>query len=369
MNVQSPTPQSSDLVVVSTLVPADVFGPGGVDAIIKKLTDTVRAVPTDISTATGRKAVASLAYKVARSKTALDEMGKTLAADWKAKANAIDAERRTIRDRLDALGDEVRKPLTDWENAEKDRVEAHEAALLAIPENSLYGARETGAEVRARLEYLTNYPTRDWQEFAERAKATLATEIARTRDILATVEKREAEAAELERLRAEQIAREQAERDARIAAEAAEKARLEAEAKARVEAESAERAAREEQARVEREREKAERAACEAEERARRAETEAAEAARRAEAARIAAAEKAERDRAAAIEAERQRVAREQEAASAATARREADKKHRAAINNTARDALVAAGLTAEQATLAVTAIAKGSVPNIKISY
>lgn len=359
----------AELVPLATLVPAEVFAPGGVEAILAKIEQSARATVTDISTVAGRKALASVAHKIARSKTALDDMGKTLVAEWKQRAGVVDAERRTVRERLDALKDEVRKPLTDWEDAEKARVEAHEAALAAIPESSMYGARETAAEVKARLDYLLDYPDRDWQEFDARAEAVLASEISRTREILATVERREAERAELDRLRAEQVAREQRDRDERIAREAAERARQEAEAKAAAEREAAERAARAEQERVERERQAAEQAAREAEERAARAEAERIAAAEKAEGDRIAAMLKAEREKDAAIYAERERVAQEKAAADAETARREADKKHRGKINAAACDALVEVGLDPALAELVVTAIARGEIPNVKISY
>lgn len=415
MNIQTPQ-ASTELVVVSALVPTEVFAPGGVEAIIKSVTDKVRAIETDISTLAGRKAISSLAYKVARSKTALDEMGKTLVANLKAQTNAIDAERRTIRERLDALQDEVRKPLTDWEDADKARVAAHELALEGILEHPQWGLTETAADIRKRLQYLENYPARDWQEFAARAAKTLEAEVARTKSLLAAAQEREAEQAEAERLRREQVEREQRERDARIAREATERAEQQArEAAARaaalaeqerqqVEAAAAEaaRLAREATERAEREKAQAEeraaraeadriaseeRARLQAEEAARQAEAarvaaaeqaerdrvaarqQAEHAARQAEAARIAAAEQAERDRAAAIEAERKRVADQQASEAAAAAKREANKRHQAKINGAARDALVATGLTVEHAVVAVMAIARGDVPNVKISY
>src|SRR5690348_15385756 len=104
---------------ISTLTPATVFAPGGMEGIISKLEAEVRAIDRDISTPEGREAVKSLAYKVARSKTALDEMGKELVAGIKKQAGAIDADRKLARDRLDALKEEVRGPLTAWEEAEK----------------------------------------------------------------------------------------------------------------------------------------------------------------------------------------------------------------------------------------------------------
>lgn len=353
----------NDLAVIKVLTPAIVFAPGGVEDVLSKIFAEVRSVKTDISTPAGRQAVASLAYKVARSKTFLDEMGKELVTEWKSKANAVDAERRTLRDRLDALKDEVRKPLTDWENADKLRIEGHERALAEIGELTAFASSEpTAAECAGRLTALASRPPRDWQEFAARADSALALAKASLAQSLSMAEKREADRAELERLRREQVEREQKERDAKIAAEAAERARKAAEAEAAAKAASAAEAARKEQERVERER-------AEAEARAQRAEADRKAAIAKAEADAKAAAEAAERDRTAAVEAERKRVADAEAAAKAAQAKREANKKHQAKINGEARDAIAALGLSAEHATAVVTAIAKGEVPHIRIAY
>lgn len=381
LNIQTPLQTASnELAIMKVLTPAVVFAPGGVDEVIGKIKAEVQTIVADISTAAGRQTIASTAYKIARSKTALDKMGKDLGESHHKAWKAITTERSRIATELDALKDEFRKPLTDWENAEKDRVAGHEAALAAIVEAPGYGQTETAAELRERMDLLLDYPERDWQEFSDRALATIEAEVDRTRKLLAAAVMREAERAELERLRREQAEREQRERDEQIAREAAERARIEAERLAREEAARVAAAAELERLRVERERAQAEQAAREAEERAAQAERDriASEersrqqveaAARQAEEARIAAAEQAERDRVAAVDAERRRVAAEQAAAAAEAARREANKRHNAKINNAARDALVAAGLAAEQATIAVTAIAQGNVPNVKISY
>jgi len=338
------------LVTIETLTPAVVFAPGGVDAIISKLEADVRAVGTDISTEAGRKAVASLAYKVARSKTALDDMGKQLVADLKAQTGKIDAERRVIRDRLDALRDEVRKPLDDFEQAEKSRVEAHEAAIAAMTQ-LLHTPAVGSDDVSRYLDELSRIAQRDWQEFSTRATATADEVRNRLNQTLADMTKREQEAAELARLRAEQVAREQAEREARIAAEAAERAKADAEAAAKREAEQVASRAAAEQARVERER------------------AEAVARAERAEAEKKAAAEKAERDRLAAVEAERKRVADAAAKEAADKARREKDKAHRAKLNNEALAALTALGIEADLGKAVIAAIARGEVPHISIEY
>lgn len=360
MNVHSP--KGNDLAVMEILTPAIVFAPGGIDEVLGKIKAEVSSVVADISTDAGRKAVASTAYKIARSKTALDKMGKDLGESHHKAWKAITTERSRIATELDALKDEFRKPLTDWENAEKDRVTGHEDALNSIALLMMFNQEPTANEVALRIADLGSIARRDWQEFSKRAEDAVGGAGKSLAAKLAAVEKREAEAAELARLRQEQIERERRERDERIAREAAERARADAEEKAARAQALADAKAREEMARVsaiaENERLRAEREKLAAERTAREAVTRAEKAAAR-----------AKEDAEAAVQNERLRVEREKAAAEREAARREADKKHRGAINVAARDALVKAGLTEEQAVCAVGAIARGEVPNVKISY
>src|SRR5262249_26606591 len=121
-----------DLIPYEDLTPAQVFADNGADALLDKIEKDARSLVMDISTEQGRKDCASAAYKIARSKTFLDDMGKNLVAEWKAKASKVDAERKKIRDRLDTLKDEIRKPLTDFENSETARIEEHEKQIATI---------------------------------------------------------------------------------------------------------------------------------------------------------------------------------------------------------------------------------------------
>ena len=73
----------------------------------------------------GRDEIKSLAYKIARSKTTLDNIGKEHVAEIKAKAKAIDNLRAEMRDDLDALKHEIRAPLDEWE-AEQERIIAEQ---------------------------------------------------------------------------------------------------------------------------------------------------------------------------------------------------------------------------------------------------
>ncbi|MEG1281230.1 MAG: hypothetical protein RSD57_12355, partial [Comamonas sp.] len=83
----------------------------------------------------------------------------------------------------------------------------------------------------------------------------------------------------------------------------------------------------------------------------------------------------AERKAAAAVEEEQRRVAAQAAAEAAEAKRRERDKAHKAhkahkaSINRAALEAFVAGGMTEECAKLAVTLIAKKSIPAVSIAY
>lgn len=331
-------------ILPALLDPSVVFGNGGVSAVLDDITARVRAIDTDISTLDGRKAVASLAFKIARSKTALDSMGANLVADWKAQAKVVDLDRRRIRDTLDELKAEVRQPLTEWELTDARRIMAHEQVLAEIIALSTFPQPEPSTSaIKARLGSLLGDEAtdwRDWQEFTKRATDARAVAICDLRALLLATETREAERAELARLRAEQVARKQRERDDNLRAEAAETARLEAEAKAALAtgllAEQMER------------------------ERSRLVRLQ-----RAAETAQLA----AQADAAFAVAAERKQVKDVADNVAAETAKRETDKAHRATIYSEIRAALEMLGITPHAAFEAVNAIAAGKVPHVKIEY
>jgi hypothetical protein len=341
--------------------------PEQMDAILARIESEARSHAPDLSTSTGRKAIASVAAKVARSKTALDDAGKALNESARAQINAVDAERRKLRDRLDALKDEVRKPLTDWEVAEearvstlKARVERVRLAHEMLPPD--YTAEQAAALV-ARVEAIAIDDT--WAEFTTEAARYKDQALATLRMMLADATKRETEAAELARLREEAAARAEADRQreeaeraeaARVAAEKAEAGRLarikaEAEAQAKAEAERAVRAAQEAA-------EKAEREAIEREA-AIRAEADAAAA----KAARDLVEAQAATERAAQVE--RDRIAAQAKAEADARAKREADQAHRDGIQQAICEALIA--LPACSPAHVADALMRGLIPHVQV--
>lgn len=340
-----------ELIVVPAETALTVFTEeGAIDPYLAKIRAEIDAFVPDVSTKKGRDEIASMAYKVARSKTYLDGVGKDLVDKLKELPKKVDASRKAVRDTLDAWKDEVRKPLTDWENAEAARVANHRAAVEA-----LRAAPVSGASSDSILELINAVKAvvvdATWEEFEADAHRVKAATLETYQIAYEGRKAYEAEQAELERLRAEAAAREQAEREARIAREAEERAKAQAEAALQAEREAAARREAEAKAAAERrelelklQAEKAEREKLEAEQRAANAAKEA--------------------------EARLRREADEKAAKEAADlAAREADKSHRAAINRAAVAALVRGGLSEDQAKAAVTMIAKGEVPNISISY
>ncbi|MGS3247042.1 hypothetical protein ACB381_20770 [Klebsiella michiganensis] len=329
-----------DLVVIEKKNAMAVFTNNDqLDPLIEAIEKEARSLVPDVTTKKGRDAIASMAHKVARSKTYIDNAGKDLVAELKALPKQIDESRRVARERLDALKDEVRRPLTEWEE-EQARIAAEKAAEEE--------RQRIEAEQKAALEAL-------------RKQVEVDHEMALLMNDAFDREQAEKKAeAERQRIAREEEIKRQAEEKAKREAE--EKHRAEMEASARREAE--ERAAKE------------------------RAERERIEAQQRAERDRIAAEQKAEADKQAAIDAERRkaqeeadRIRREAEQREQARlaeekrkadeqARREADVKHRKFVGTEIVKALLAnTTLTRDQAIEVLTAIKDGNIPHTGISY
>lgn len=358
----------SQLVAIEQLTPLQIFSNNGLDPLLEQIEKEARSFVLDISTEKGRKEVTSLAYKIAQSKTALDKMGKDLVAGWKEQAKKVDVERARAWDRLEALQKEIRQPLTDWENKEKERVAGHEAAVAELEALGALPVNCPASEIQARLDKLAG-DTRDWEEFCVRADSAKKAVLATLTASLDARRKYEAEQAELERLRREEAERKQREHEERLKAEAAAKAKAEAEAMAKVEAEAlAAKVEAEKRAAAERE-EAIRREKVEAEERARKAEEARLAAIRKAQVDQRAAEEKAKRDAELAAQRERDRIEAEKKAEAEAAAKREADKKHRAKVNRESLTALVEAGVAEDVGRVVIEAIAKKLVPHVTIQY
>lgn len=381
---------STEIALIDIPNPLQVFStPKGLDAIIDKIEKEVKSIDRDISTAKGRYNIRSVAAKLAKSKTALDKMGKDLTESQRAQIAAVNAERSRAWDRMEALQAEIRKPLTDWEDAEKDRVKGHEDALLHITQMAQFSDTPSTADIEARIVYFSHLAPRNWQEFETRYNDAVKTLSGALEVRLTASKKQDAERAELERLRKEEVERKQKEHEELIAREAAEKAKAESEAKAKAEAEALAAKVKAEQEKAEqgmlriiREKEESEAKAKKAEEdriaAIKTAETDAEmeklAAEERAKLAKI----QADKDVEAAAQLERDKIAAEKKAEADALGKREADNAHKGKIHNEILQGIMLAmggehsGNDAEAKAIAkdiVKAIAKGEIPHVRIQY
>ncbi|HEL4076758.1 TPA: hypothetical protein UM230_002418 [Klebsiella pneumoniae] len=318
-----------DLVVIEKNNAMAVFTNNDqLDPLIEAIEKEARSLVPDVTTKKGRDAIASMAHKVARSKTYIDNAGKDLVAELKALPKQIDESRRVVRERLDALKDEVRRPLTEWE-AEQERIKAEEA-MNALHAEALAMNEEFDRQLAARIESdheiaLLMNDAFDRVQAEKKAEAE--------RQLIA----REEEIKRLAEEKAKREAAEQAQREIDAAAAREREAILAKERAEREQREAAERAEREKQAAVEAERRKAQ--------------------------------EEADRIRREAEQREQARLAEEKRKADE-QARREADVKHRKTVGTDIVKALVAnTSLTRDQAIEVLTAIKDGNIPHTGVSY
>ena len=330
----------TDLVVIEKKNAMAVFTNNDqLDPLIELIEKEARSLVPDVTTKKGRDAIASMAHKVARSKTYIDNAGKDLVAELKALPKQIDESRRVVRERLDALKDEVRRPLTEWE-AEQERIKAQEA-MNALHAEALEMNIKFDQELAAKFE-ADHEMALLMDKDIDRERADKAAEAERQRIVREEEIKRQAEE-KAKREAAEKAQREidaaaAREREAILAKERAERERIEAQQRAeREQREAAERAEREKQAAVEAERRKAQ--------------------------------EEADRIRREAEQREQARLAEEKRKADE-QARREADVKHRKFVGTEIVKALLAnTSLTRDQAIEVLTAIKDGNIPHAGISY
>lgn len=366
-----------------------IYVQNGLKPFLQMIKDEVCGEVPDLATRKGRERIASLAATVSKRKVAVEKPGREYLRSIKELPKIIEAELREFVREADALRDEIRKPLTDWEEAEaakKLEIEAWVGDLRLDPQiistaDSEYLKISIGAFEGIVIDG-------EWLgEYEAEALRLKADTLAALRAALEKREQYEAEQAELIRLRAEAEAQAQRDRDAEIARAAAEQARLQAEQQAQAERDAAarreqelrdqaaaaqlaaEQAARDAEANAERQRLQLELQAEQAERQAAQAKAEKLAAEQRAEQERIAADQRAVK---AAEDARAAEIARQKAAADEIIRQqqvREADQAHKVKVMGAAKEALMSMNITEELAKAIVLKIARREVPNITINF
>ncbi|WP_272691482.1 cell envelope biogenesis protein TolA [Providencia sp. PROV132] len=302
---------ANELVVIEQATALDLFkAPAKAQELVNFVSgevakELVELEGLDLNVGVNRNKYISLAAKVTKTKTYAEGIGKEIAADLKKLPKLVDESRKLIKDQLDKLSEEVRKPATDWEIADEERKAAEELARI------MPYLHAEALEMNAEHDKL----------IAEKEAQRIAHE-----------EELKRQAAEQARLAAEQKAQQEIEAAAQREREAKE---------------AAERAEREKQEAIQR----AEQAAKEAQERAEREKQAAIEA-----------------ERKKAHEAEQARLA-EEERKRKEDAKRQEDKEHRRVFNQETLKALVSNGFDEKLATEFIKLVASNQIPHMTMNY
>lgn len=224
------------------------------DGLYNVVESKARALVADVNTKEGISQIKSTARQIASIKKRVDDLGKDIVAELKDLPKQIDANRKKWREDMEALQDEIRKPVTEIENrqAEIEEIRATHGKLALSGSEEIKAAIETIDKIELTGD--------KWKESLDAAAAAVKAEKGALEVMLNAALKKEAEARELEELRKKQEEAERIIREQKIREEAERKAREEAEARAAAE-----------KARLEREKLEAERKAAEAEKAAREA--------------------------------------------------------------------------------------------------
>src|SRR5574344_1482666 len=186
-----------------------------------------RGLVADPTTKEGCIQIKTMAKKISTLKNLIEEKGKEVAAELKAKPKLIDATRKEVKDTLDRLKGDVLKPLVDIEKRQEQITEIDNMPAQAMMYDSV-GIEEQIAKLADLREKGIDY----WQESFEDASKSIADSMRQLNEFLLSARKKEAEQKELEELRAQKEAAQKIIQEQEIkkaAEEAAEKARKAAE--------------------------------------------------------------------------------------------------------------------------------------------
>ncbi len=184
----------------------------------------------DVSTPSGRAEVKSMAYKVTRTKTTVDEYRKNLVSKAKKEIKKVDDVGKFARDTLDRYKENVRRPLNEWE--ERKRYSEETITRLRGTDTR----EKTVAELEEMLRGVIDF---ELNGFLEEDLESINKEIRVTYDLIeGAIEKEKVAVAEREEL--ESLRREKAIADEKARTEKIkEDARIEAEAKIKSDLEDA----------------------------------------------------------------------------------------------------------------------------------
>lgn len=299
-------------------------------AMIVELKETNNKTVFDYHSPKGNKEARSYIYKLRQSKTAIEAARKKEKAESLEYGRKVDAQAKELTAEIDSMIEVHAKPLEEIEEKERIRIGTIKNSLHVIQLRQQCSDLSS-EEIKINIDFLKSKVIDDesFAEFKGEAEAAIAASLHALENQLPIALKREADQAELERLRKEKAESDQRERDKKIQDEAAEKARLEEQQRAQKEIDDANAKA----AQAIRDKEDAEKRAKEAEEN------------------------------------ERKKLEEEQEKKLADQKRREEDEAHKAKVHAEIKDWLISENLEEVAADFIVAALVIDKIPHVKLIY
>lgn len=195
---------------LKALPAADFFSKHDLDKVVTLAHAEFKNETVDVSTKTARDIIIANAFKFSTVKSAFVAKANEQTEEWKKKTKEVNTKRDNFITAMDKLRDETRKPVTDWEDADEKRQNAHKAAFAELSQLSIILPTITSDELRERLVNLKPYQDRDWEEYAKDAAPKLIqTEEFLTSTLDLTVQA-ESDRAELAKMKADKAAEEAA---------------------------------------------------------------------------------------------------------------------------------------------------------------
>lgn len=359
--------KTKELIVIKPAQLAEVFVENGLDPYIEIIKAHVGDIVPDLSTKKGRDAIKSRAYWVAQKKTLIDKAGKEYAADLKSKIKPIDAERKRMRDILEALQADIKKSLLEWQ-AEEDRIKKVEEDRVEAIRGNINGIKNylplaeggsfcqlhsaTSKQIQTAINRLSELPVGDhFAEFKEEAETAHKAKLDELAEALTFALEKEKLAADKKLLDDKEKERKARAREKEVADKAREDERLKNEKKAQKECDDLSRDK------------------IRADLKTKRLVQEKIDTAERVEQEKKKAKEKAEKDQEEAVEAERLKLKGIEDVRIEADKERAANNKHRLKINTEVLSALKKIITDEKVAEEVLVSLSMGKIPNVTINY
>ena len=160
-----------------------------------------RGLVADPTTKEGSIQIKTMAKKISTLKNLIEEKGKEIAAELKAKPKLIDATRKEVKDTLDKLKEDVLKPIVDIEKRQEQITEIDNMPSQAMLYDSV-GIEEQIEKLADLRKKGADY----WLESFEDASKSISDSMRQLKEFLLSARKKEAEQKELEELRAQKEA-------------------------------------------------------------------------------------------------------------------------------------------------------------------